>query len=107
MNQPDTTQSKDQLTHRCPTRLLEDTPAQEDQLAFHEGIGPHKRLANAIAELIQSSEEKGGKMIGLEGGWGAGKTTVINLIKKYFRDNKNFTVFCFDAPNLYFCLSSV
>lgn len=97
MNDIDASQKSEQSKQFCPTRLLEDSPAPEDQLAFHEGLGPHERLAKAISELIQSSEEKGGKMIGVEGGWGSGKTTVINLIKKYFKDNKEITIFCFDA----------
>jgi hypothetical protein len=81
----------------CPTRLLEDTPADDDLLAFNGDIGPHKRVARAIAEVILSPHESGGKMIGLEGGWGAGKTTVINLLRKNLDGNPDITVFPFDA----------
>ncbi len=81
----------------CPTRLLEDTPAEDDLLAFSGDIGPHARVAQAIAEVIVSPYESGGKMIGLEGGWGAGKTTVINLLRKRLDANPNITVVSFDA----------
>lgn len=50
---------------KCLTFLIEDVPADED------AFGPHLRVADAIADLIESSE-KGGKVIGLEGGWGQG-----------------------------------
>ena len=36
-------------------------------------------------------------MIALEGGWGSGKTTVVNLLRKYLQNEKNVTVFSFDA----------
>ncbi|MBC8430953.1 MAG: hypothetical protein H8D96_03440 [Desulfobacterales bacterium] len=81
----------------CPTRLIDDTPADEDLLAFHDDIGPHERVARTIAELISSPEESGGKTIGLEGGWGAGKTTVIKMIEKQLSDNEDITVLSFDA----------
>jgi hypothetical protein len=81
----------------CPTRLLEDTPAEDDLLAFSGDIGPHERVAQAIAEVILSPHESGGKMIGLEGGWGSGKTTVINLLRKHLDANPNITVVSFDA----------
>ncbi|MBA2116719.1 P-loop NTPase fold protein [Bremerella alba] len=75
---------------KCPTFLIEDTPADED------AFGPHQRVADAIAELIESSE-KGGKVIGLEGGWGAGKSTVVGFLVKRLSKNTNYTVISFDA----------
>ena len=59
----------------CPTRLLSDEPAPEDTFG-----GPHERLAAAITDLI--ANEEGGKAIGLEGGWGAGKSTVVQLVTR-------------------------
>ena len=56
----------------CPTRLLPDDPAAADTLG-----GAHDRIASAISHLIGS--EDGGKAIGLEGGWGAGKSTIVRL----------------------------
>ena len=80
---------------KCPTYLLDDTPPPEDQLAFH-GEGSHERVARAMADLIQSSEP-GGKLIGLEGGWGSGKTTVINLMRKRLDSVPDTTLVVFDA----------
>ena len=81
----------------CVTKFIEDTPAEEDLLAFHRETGPHERIANSISEIIQSAENTGGNMIGLEGGWGVGKTTVINLVKKNLKDDKEITICSFDA----------
>ncbi|QDU94100.1 P-loop NTPase fold protein [Lignipirellula cremea] len=75
---------------KCPTFLIEDTPASED------AFGPHQRIADAIADLIESSEA-GGKVIGLEGGWGAGKSTVVGFLFKRFSKNDNHTAISFDA----------
>ncbi len=55
-------------------KLLSDVPAKEDK------FGPHQRLATAIAHLVTT--EDGGKCIGLEGGWGSGKSTVIQLLRR-------------------------
>ena len=57
----------------CPTRLLPDEPAAADTLG-----GAHERVSIAIADLIHG--EDGGKAIGLVGGWGAGKSTVVRLV---------------------------
>ncbi len=81
----------------CPTRIIDDAPAEDDLLAFHGEIGPHRRVAKAIVDVIQSSDESGGKMIGLEGGWGAGKTTVVNMIRKLLVGREDISVFTFDA----------
>lgn len=62
------------------TVLLEDTPAENDAFSSIGGIGPHHRLANAIGKMM--TDESGGRMIGLEGGWGSGKSTVISLLLK-------------------------
>lgn len=54
-------------------RLLPDLPTK------HDAFGPHELLANAIAELIET--EDGGKAIALEGGWGSGKSSVVEMLK--------------------------
>ncbi len=36
-------------------------------------------------------------MIALEGGWGSGKTTIINLVRKDLKEYDHIHVFCFDA----------
>ena len=62
------------MQKRCATRLLPDTPADAD------AFGSHERVAHSIAEVVQT--EDGGKAIGLEGGWGAGKSTIVGLISQ-------------------------
>ncbi|NOY72247.1 MAG: hypothetical protein GXP14_07695 [Gammaproteobacteria bacterium] len=81
----------------CPTRLIEDTPEEQDLLAGGDEIGPHERVARTIGDIIRSLDETGGKVIGLEGGWGAGKTTVINMLKKQFKDKEDIAILSFDA----------
>ena len=94
-NVPDLSASE--ITTACPTCLIEDIPSEKDQFASSVGIGPHDRVARAIADMIVSPTESGGKMIGLEGDWGAGKTTVINLIKKRLAANDKITIYSYDA----------
>lgn len=80
----------------CRTLLIDDVPAQADAFGSANDPGPHQRVAEAIAELIESSEH-GGKVIGLEGGWGAGKSTVVNLLRSRFKQNALHLVVAFDA----------
>lgn len=70
--------------------LLEDSPASIDK------FGAHSRVSNAIAELIVS-EAPGGKVIGLEGGWGTGKTTVTCLLKESLSDSPEHGFVVFDT----------
>ena len=74
------------------TQLLSDEPATEDTFG-----GPHERLAIAITDLIRN--EEGGKAIGLEGGWGAGKSTVVKLVTRKLEEDGtgNTLVAVFDA----------
>ena len=44
-------------------------------------------MARSIAELVRT--EAGGKAIGLEGGWGAGKSTIVNLASTILNETKN------------------
>ena len=46
--------------------------------------------------MIESAEV-GGKAIGLEGGWGSGKSTVVRFLADRFAGNENYTVVLFDA----------
>lgn len=81
----------------CPTNLVVDAPAENDNLSFSGAIGPHTRVAQALADLIQCHEDGRGRMVGLEGGWGSGKTTVIRLLKKILSDKREITIHSFDA----------
>ena len=79
----------------CPTYLLDDIPRPKDDLA-PDGEGAHDRVARAMADLIQS-DEPGGVLIGLEGRWGSGKSTVISLMRERLKDATTTTLFVFDA----------
>ena len=50
-----------------------------------------KQLATAIMDYAQVPENTDGLVIGLEGPWGSGKTSLLNLTKRYL-DNQNFIV---------------
>jgi hypothetical protein len=75
---------------QCRTNLISDAPSINDK------FGPHGKLAQAITDLILNNQE-GGKTIGLEGGWGSGKSTVINLLKNSLIENQNILLINFDA----------
>jgi hypothetical protein len=55
--------------------FLNDQPAVKDEFA---GQG-HGAVARAIGNLVRN--EPGGRVIGLQGSWGAGKSTVISLLE--------------------------
>lgn len=71
---------------------LSDDPASTD--AFGRA---HDRVAEAIADVIKTDPKVGGKMIGLEGDWGGGKSTVVELLEKRFADDDNTRFFLYDA----------
>jgi hypothetical protein len=75
---------------KCRTVLVEDIPADVDV------FGTHDRVAEALADLIRS-DTNGGKIIGVEGGWGAGKTTVIRLLERKLQQAERFRVVTFDT----------
>jgi len=69
---------------KCRTVLLSDAPASDDY------FDSHKRIASAIAEIVR--DEKGGRSIALEGKWGSGKSSLVNLLKSKLTENSNFAV---------------
>ncbi len=60
------------MADRCPTWTIDDAPAAEDV------FGSHEPIVDAIRDVIAT--EPGGRTIGLEGGWGSGKSTVVKLL---------------------------
>lgn len=68
--------------------LLREEAAAADE--FHEKT--HEHIADILAQFIQ--REKGGLTIGLEGPWGCGKSTIVNLLANKVQ---NVKLFLFDA----------
>ena len=73
----------------CPTNLVTDAPSDSD------AFGAHGRIAQAIAQLVKNSP--GGKSVGLLGTWGAGKSTVVEILRKDLEGDQRFVVWLFDA----------
>jgi ABC-type transporter Mla maintaining outer membrane lipid asymmetry ATPase subunit MlaF len=73
------------------TNLLSDAPADED--AFKGG--GHERVANALASLIR--DEEGGKAVALQGPYGSGKSTVIEILDDKIEDDGETRIFTCDA----------
>lgn len=77
-------------TLKCPTHLLADNPTSEDAFG-------HKKVAVSIAELITT--ERGAKCVGLNGTWGSGKSSVVELLYNELHriGQGNIDLFVFDA----------
>ena len=74
-------------------KLLDEESSDEDLI---EG-SPHESVARSIFNVVFADQSKG-STIGLEGGWGSGKSTVIKLFKKIIDKEKPETkYFYFDA----------
>lgn len=70
----------------------------ENKFPDEDRFGPHSDLANLIKKIIQGSPS--GKAVGLEGGWGIGKSTVIHFLEKTLksgRRKKPSKIFVFNA----------
>ncbi|MBN1537914.1 MAG: hypothetical protein JW908_14340 [Anaerolineales bacterium] len=76
---------------KCPTKLIFDKPSDEDK------FGAHQHIADCIYEMISSKDKIGGITIGIEGGYGSGKSTVINLLCSKFRSDEKIKYIFFDA----------
>lgn len=70
-------------------KIISDSPASSDTLDSHD------RIADAILSLVESTE--GGKTIGLEGAWGSGKSSVIQILEKKIALRQNVFLYKFDA----------
>ena len=73
-------------------RFLEEAAAKNDE--FDDKT--HENIANSIYEVISNNPCKG-ITIGLEGSWGAGKSTVVSILKEKIHNNPEIKVFYFDA----------
>ena len=72
--------------------LQDDSAADVDLLKG----GTHQKIADRLFDLITKSETKG-LTVGLEGCWGSGKSTVINLLKKKLEEKEDSFVFYIDS----------
>lgn len=71
------------------SRLVVDAPTTQDS------FGSHDRIAEALFQLVE--HEQGGQTIGLEGDWGSGKSSVIQLLSEKVTSTSGRAVFIFDA----------
>lgn len=73
-------------------KLLKESSASED--LFEDKT--HKKIADTLYDVIQFASTEG-VTIGLEGGWGSGKSTVVSILKKKLETDTNTKYFYFDA----------
>ena len=75
-------------------QILFDNPNEDDAFSG----GGHRRTAESLARTIQAFDDRN-RTIGLEGKWGAGKSTIIEIAKKHLADTdskRQYHVFTFD-----------
>lgn len=79
----------------CNLQHLSDAPAEHDHIAGNA----HTRTARALVETIVN-DNPGIRAVGLEGGWGSGKSSVIEIARKLLDDRKGagpeYHLFTFD-----------
>jgi len=73
-------------------KVLEEKTVPKDQ--FEEKT--HEKVAETLYNLITKNSDKG-LTIGLEGGWGSGKSTVISILKDELEKLDDTKYFYFDA----------
>ena len=74
----------------CETHLIPDEPSTSDAFG-----GAYERVAQAAADMIR--KEPGGKTIGLEGGWGTGKSTIVGMVRAKLQQDQNTATWIYDA----------
>ena len=79
----------------CPTNLIEDIATGEDSFALSGGKSGQGRVADAIVDVFLS--EDGGKIVGLEGAWGIGKSNVVAMVSKKLETDKDCRVLTLDT----------
>lgn len=77
-------------TTSCRTFLVSDAPADSDSLG-----GAHASIAASVLGVCLS--EPGGRIVGLEGGWGSGKSTVLTLMQEQALGDSDVAFITFDA----------
>jgi hypothetical protein len=70
-------------------KFLNNKPCKDDLFKGQS----HKKIAQNIANLIKKDEAK---VIGIDGGWGSGKSNMIHLIESEL-DNEKYHFFIYDA----------
>jgi hypothetical protein len=89
--------AKQASTEAWPAKIIFGEPKGKDEFG---GLG-HERSARALADGIRQLAERtngrtrAGGAIGLEGAWGAGKSTVIDIAKRNYL-GAEYLVFTFD-----------
>lgn len=84
--------TEDELKYDYSFNVLHEQVATED--LFEDKT--HEKVAFTLNNLIANTDQ--GLTIGLEGGWGSGKSTVINLLKHRLINSEDKTLFfAFDA----------
>lgn len=76
-------------TEKYP-RFIDNAPCGED---LFEGKS-QETIANIISEMLQN--KKHSKIIGIDGGWGSGKSNLVKLVEKNLT-RENFHFFIYDA----------
>ena len=74
-------------------RLISNRPCNQD---LFEG-NAHDKLAKAIADVISSDEKP--SMIGIDGGWGSGKSNLVGMVTQSLKEHtdKQYHFFTYDA----------
>lgn len=73
-------------------KVMDDSASDSDLLKD----GTHQRIADRLFDLITQSGAEG-LTIGLEGSWGSGKSTVVNLLRKKLEETNEAFVFYIDS----------
>lgn len=90
------------MFERKNIQLLSNEPCREDAFEGHS----HQNIAEQVARIIKEDEDR--HIIGIEGGWGSGKSNLISLInkglngktvydKEYDHKNSQYPFFVYDA----------
>jgi len=76
-------------------RFIDNAPCKDD---LFEGKS-HKKIAENISRLLQNNENC--NVIGIDGGWGSGKSNLVELVKYCLKNDKKtngkFRFFIYDA----------